>query len=147
MRRETTKDLFVVMGALYSACLFLGVNNASSIQPVISIERTVYYREKATGMYSAFPYAVAQVCFLCFFHLSCVCWQKYLILVYLWNLQGLVELPYIALQAILYGLITYFMINYERTWGMTYIFICVFIFSFYVHYLKETMVLISNTSL
>jgi hypothetical protein len=32
--------LLVVMGALYSACLFLGVNNASSVQPIVSIERT-----------------------------------------------------------------------------------------------------------
>ena len=49
------------MGALYSAALFLGVNNSSSIQPVVSIERTVFYREKAAGMYSPFPYASAQV--------------------------------------------------------------------------------------
>lgn len=50
-----------VMGALYSACLFLGVNNASSVQPVVSIERTVFYRERAAGMYSAIAYAAAQV--------------------------------------------------------------------------------------
>lgn len=49
------------MGALYSACLFLGVNNASSVQPIVSIERTVFYREKAAGMYSPLPYAAAQV--------------------------------------------------------------------------------------
>ncbi|KAL4188821.1 hypothetical protein AMTRI_Chr08g162380 [Amborella trichopoda] len=46
-KRETMQDLFSVMGALYSACSFLGVNNSSSIQPIISRERTVYYREKA----------------------------------------------------------------------------------------------------
>lgn len=51
----------VVMGALYTAALFLGVNNSSSVQPVISIERTVFYRERAAGMYSSFPYAAAQV--------------------------------------------------------------------------------------
>lgn len=51
----------VVMGALYSACLFLGVNNASSVQPIVSIERTVFYREKAAGMYSPIAYAAAQV--------------------------------------------------------------------------------------
>lgn len=59
--RDTTQDLLTVMGALYSACLFLGVNNSSSVQPVVSIERTVFYREKAAGMYSPFPYAAAQV--------------------------------------------------------------------------------------
>lgn len=51
----------MVMGALYASCLFLGVNNASSVQPIVSIERTVFYREKAAGMYSPIPYAVAQV--------------------------------------------------------------------------------------
>lgn len=50
------------MGALFSAVMFLGVNNAASVQPVVSIERTVFYREKAAGMYSPFPYAAAQVC-------------------------------------------------------------------------------------
>ncbi|KAJ8624454.1 hypothetical protein MRB53_032984 [Persea americana] len=59
--RNTTKDLFAVMGALYCAAVFLGMNSSSSIQPVISIERTVFYREKAAGMYSPFPYAAAQV--------------------------------------------------------------------------------------
>ncbi|GLT73347.1 hypothetical protein SLA2020_452140 [Shorea laevis] len=76
------------MGALYSACLFLGVNNSSSVQPIVSIERTVFYRERAAGMYSSFAYAAA---------------------------QGLVEIPYIAVQTIIYGVITYFMINFERT--------------------------------
>ncbi|XP_071724267.1 LOW QUALITY PROTEIN: ABC transporter G family member 31-like [Rutidosis leptorrhynchoides] len=87
-KRDTTQSLFVVMGALYSACLFLGVNNASSVQPIVSIERTVFYREKAAGLYSPIPYAAA---------------------------QGLVELPYIAAQTIIYGTITYFMINFDRT--------------------------------
>ncbi|XP_076900663.1 ABC transporter G family member 31-like [Bidens hawaiensis] len=77
----------VVIGALYTAVLFLGVNNASTVQPVIAIERTVFYRERAAGMYSAIPYAMA---------------------------QGLVEIPYIATQTIVYGVTTYFMINFER---------------------------------
>lgn len=58
---DSTQNLFVVMGALYSSCLFLGVNNASSVQPIVAIERTVFYREKAAGMYSPLPYAAAQV--------------------------------------------------------------------------------------
>ncbi|KAM6597358.1 hypothetical protein CsatA_007882 [Cannabis sativa] len=95
-RRESTQDLFMVMGALYAATMFLGVNNASSVQPVVSIERTVFYREKAAGMYSPFAYAIA---------------------------QGLVEIPYIAAQTILYGVITYFMINYERTIGKFFLYL------------------------
>ena len=50
------------MGALYAAVLFLGVNNSSSVQPVVAIERSVFYRERAAGMYSPLPYAMAQVC-------------------------------------------------------------------------------------
>ncbi|KAF0930606.1 hypothetical protein E2562_033770 [Oryza meyeriana var. granulata] len=87
MKRESTEDLLLIMGALYAACLFLGVNNASSVQPVVSVERTVYYRERAAKMYSSFPYAAA---------------------------QGLVEIPYIAAQTLIFGLVTYFMVNYER---------------------------------
>ncbi|CAL8998997.1 unnamed protein product [Prunus brigantina] len=87
-KRDSAQALMMVMGALYSACLFLGVNNASSVQPIVSIERTVFYREKAAGMYSPLAYASA---------------------------QGLVEIPYIAVQTIVYGVITYFMVNFERT--------------------------------
>lgn len=60
-KRDSTEALVVIMGALFSACLFLGVNNASSVQPVVSIERTVFYRERAAGMYAPLPYAAAQV--------------------------------------------------------------------------------------
>lgn len=79
------------MGALHSACMFLGVSNASSVQPVVSIERTVFYREKAAGMYSPLAYAAA---------------------------QAVVEVPYIAVQTLTYGIITYFMIGFERTLSM-----------------------------
>ncbi len=51
-----------MMGALYAAVIFLGVNNASSVQPVVAVERSVFYRERAAGMYSPMPYAMAQVC-------------------------------------------------------------------------------------
>lgn len=51
----------MVMEALYASCLFLGVNNAASVQTIVSIERTVFYREKAAEMYSPIPFAVAQV--------------------------------------------------------------------------------------
>lgn len=86
--RNTTQDLFNIMGALYASCLFLGVSNSSSVQPIVSIERTVFYREKAAGMYSPIPYAAA---------------------------QGLVEIPYIAVQTILYAVITFFTMHFERT--------------------------------
>ncbi|KAG2673155.1 hypothetical protein I3760_13G076600 [Carya illinoinensis] len=95
-RRSSTQDLLTAMGALYASCLFLGVNNASSVQPVVSIERTVFYRERAAGMYSPIAYAAA---------------------------QGLVEIPYIFAQTILYGFITYFMIDFERTAGKFFLYL------------------------
>ena len=41
----------MVMGALYASCLFLGVNNAASVQPIVSIERTVFYRESSRDVF------------------------------------------------------------------------------------------------
>lgn len=49
------------MGSMYTAILFLGIQNASGVQPVVFVERTVFYRERAAGMYAALPYAFAQV--------------------------------------------------------------------------------------
>ncbi|XP_047948480.1 pleiotropic drug resistance protein 1-like [Salvia hispanica] len=60
-KRTKTLDIFNAMGSMYAAVLFLGVQNASSVQPVVAIERTVFYRERAAGMYSAVPYAFGQV--------------------------------------------------------------------------------------
>ena len=59
--RSRRQDLFNAMGSMYAAVLFIGIQNASSVQPVVAVERTVFYREKAAGMYSALPYAFAQV--------------------------------------------------------------------------------------
>ena len=59
--RKKKQDLSNAMGSMYAAVLFLGVQNAASVQPVVSVERTVFYREKAAGMYSAMAYAFAQV--------------------------------------------------------------------------------------
>lgn len=50
-----------VIGAMYAAVLFVGINNCSTVQPIVAVERTVFYRERAAGMYSALPYAMAQV--------------------------------------------------------------------------------------
>lgn len=46
---------------MYAAVTFIGVVNGASVQPIVAIERTVFYRERAAGMYSALPYALAQV--------------------------------------------------------------------------------------
>ena len=46
---------------MYAAVLFIGIQNGQTVQPIVDVERTVFYREKAAGMYSALPYAYAQV--------------------------------------------------------------------------------------
>jgi ABC-type transporter Mla maintaining outer membrane lipid asymmetry permease subunit MlaE len=61
LSREKPQDLFNAMGSMYGASLFIGFVNAISVQPVVAVERTVFYRERAAGMYSAFPYAFGQV--------------------------------------------------------------------------------------
>ncbi|KAJ6964438.1 ABC transporter G family member 31 [Populus alba x Populus x berolinensis] len=116
-KRDSPQALYVVMGALYSSCMFLGVNNASSVQPVVSIERTVFYREKAAGMFSPLSYAVA---------------------------QGLVEIPYILVQTILYGIITYFMVDFERTAGKFFLFL-VFMFLTFTYFTFYGMMAVGLT--
>lgn len=59
--RSKQQDLSNLLGAMYAAVLFLGGTNTSAVQSVVAIERTVFYREKAAGMFSALPYAFAQV--------------------------------------------------------------------------------------
>ena len=61
MNRHKQQDLINLLGATYSAILFLGASNASAVQSVVAVERTVFYRERAAGMYSELPYAFAQV--------------------------------------------------------------------------------------
>jgi hypothetical protein len=52
----------MVIGLMYKVVMFVGINNCSTVHPIVSIERTVFYRERAAaGMYSAMPYVVAQV--------------------------------------------------------------------------------------
>ncbi|XP_002527330.2 pleiotropic drug resistance protein 1 [Ricinus communis] len=85
-RRSKQQDIFNAAGSMYAAVLFLGVQNSASVQPVVAVERTVFYRERAAGMYSAMPYAYAQV---------------------------LVEIPYLLCQAVVYGTITYAMIGFD----------------------------------
>lgn len=59
--RESSADLTMIIGAMYNAVLSIGINNCSTVQPVVATERAVFYRERAAGMYSALPYALAQV--------------------------------------------------------------------------------------
>lgn len=59
--REKLQDLVSMLGAFHSAVVFLGAMNQNGVQPIVAVERTVFYRERAAGMYSSLPYALAQV--------------------------------------------------------------------------------------
>ncbi|XP_054822130.1 ABC transporter G family member 32-like isoform X2 [Prosopis cineraria] len=108
-KRETQQDLFNAMGSLYSAILFIGITNGTSVQPVVSIERSVSYRERAAGMYSAFPFAFAQV---------------------------VIEFPYVFAQAMIYCSIFYYMASFDWTaekfiWYMYLMYFTMLYFTFY----------------
>ncbi|XVF24908.1 hypothetical protein REPUB_Repub13aG0168300 [Reevesia pubescens] len=102
-KRENTTDLTMIIGAMYAAVLFVGINNCSTVQPVVAIERTVFYRERAAGMYSALPYALAQV--FC-------------------------EIPYILVQTSYYTLIVYAMVGFQWTAAKFFWFFFVHFFTF-----------------
>ncbi|XWS59522.1 hypothetical protein CRYUN_Cryun08bG0129100 [Craigia yunnanensis] len=109
--QQTTRqqDLMNLLGAMYSAVLFLGATNASAVQSVVAVERTVFYRERAAGMYSELPYAFAQVA---------------------------IETVYTAIQTFIYSLLLYSMIGFEWTpgkflWFYYYILTCFVYFTLY----------------
>nr|QVT92295.1 ABC transporter [Salvia miltiorrhiza] len=107
MKRK--QDLFNAMGSMYAAVLFLGVQNATSVQPIVAVERTVFYREKAAGMYSALPYAFG---------------------------QAVVELPNLLVQTLIYGVIVYAMIGFEWTavkffWYLFFMYFTLLYFTLY----------------
>ncbi|KAI3814129.1 hypothetical protein L1987_18876 [Smallanthus sonchifolius] len=80
------QDLVDLAGALYAVVLFLGAMNENTVQPIVAVERTVFYRERAAGMYSSLPYALAQVT---------------------------IESIYIAIQTIIYAFFLYPMFGFE----------------------------------
>ncbi|EEF46390.1 ABC transporter G family member 36 [Ricinus communis] len=102
-KKDSASALNTIIGAMYSAVIFIGINNCSTVQPIIAIERTVFYRERAAGMYSELPYALAQV----------VC-----------------EIPYVLFQTVYYTLIVYAMVAFEWTAAKFFWFFFISFFSF-----------------
>ncbi|KAM3351058.1 hypothetical protein ACQJBY_023217 [Aegilops geniculata] len=103
------QDLFNAVGSMYAAVLYLGIQNSGTVQPVVAVERTVFYRERAAGMYSAFPYAFGQVA---------------------------IEFPYILVQTVIYGVLVYSMIGFEWSvakffWYLFFMYFTLLYFTFY----------------
>ncbi|BFG34642.1 hypothetical protein CerSpe_209160 [Prunus speciosa] len=111
------QDLINLLGATYSAVLFLGASNASAVQSVVAIERTVFYRERAAGMYSELPYAFAQVA---------------------------IETIYVAIQTFIYALLLYSMIGYD--WKVEkFLYFYYFIFMCFTYFSMYGMMLVALT--
>jgi hypothetical protein len=51
----------MVIGSIYTVVMFVGINNCSTVQQIVSIERSVFYKERVARMYSTMSYAIAQV--------------------------------------------------------------------------------------
>ncbi|XP_078447762.1 pleiotropic drug resistance protein 2-like [Wolffia australiana] len=83
---KTHLEIFNILASVYCSTFFLGFTIGATVQPVVAIERSVLYRERAAGMYSASAFVMGQVA---------------------------VETIYIATQTVLYCLICYSMIGFK----------------------------------
>jgi ABC-type multidrug transport system permease subunit len=57
--------VFNLIGIFFCVVLLPGFGFVTAIQPIIAIERLVYYRERGAGMYSPLTYALAQFSIEC----------------------------------------------------------------------------------
>ncbi|KAL2653873.1 hypothetical protein R1flu_022001 [Riccia fluitans] len=108
-KRHRETYLRAAIGCMYGSVVFIGVNNARQIQPIVATERAVFYRERAAGMYAAIPYGISQV---------------------------LVEIPYSLFQAVVFASIIYSMLQLELNagkffWFIYYLFFTLVYFSYY----------------
>ncbi|XP_024966212.1 pleiotropic drug resistance protein 3-like [Cynara cardunculus var. scolymus] len=103
------QSLFNILASMYSAVLFCGINNSSSVLPYVSMERTVVYRERFSGMYASWAYALAQVA---------------------------IEFPYLFAQSLAFTCITYPMIGYYwsiyKVFWYFYAFLCTLMYFTYL---------------
>ncbi|XP_027162642.1 pleiotropic drug resistance protein 3-like isoform X1 [Coffea eugenioides] len=114
---ENQQSLFNILGAIFSAVLFCGINNSSSVLPYVSTERSVLYRERFAGMYASWAYALAQVT---------------------------VEIPYILAQSLAYTIITYPMIGYYwSAYKVSWYFYTMFCTLLYFNYLGMLLIAIT----
>ncbi|KAM1812529.1 hypothetical protein ACFX11_026464 [Malus domestica] len=102
-KRKRERDLLNAIGSMYAAVLFIGIQNSLAVQPVVGIERMVSYRERAAGMYSAFPFAFG---------------------------QAVIEIPYTLIQTIIYGVIVYTMVGFEWTVSKFFLYLFFMCFTF-----------------
>lgn len=83
--RSTVGGVLNIAGVIFMGTLFVGIGNCMTVQPMIFMQREVFYRERAVGMLSVLPYTLA---------------------------QQLVEVPYLVLQNTVATSIMYWMIGF-----------------------------------
>ncbi|XP_060167398.1 LOW QUALITY PROTEIN: pleiotropic drug resistance protein 3-like [Lycium barbarum] len=114
---DNQQSVFSIFGAMFSAVMFCGINNSSSVLPYVTTERSVLYRERFAGMYASWAYALAQVA---------------------------IEIPYLLVQALAYTVITYPMMGfYWSAYKVFWYFYSMFCTLLYFTYLG--MMLVSMT--
>ncbi|XP_026403551.1 pleiotropic drug resistance protein 2-like isoform X1 [Papaver somniferum] len=116
---STQQDIQRLMGAMYSAILFLGATNAIAVQPIVAIERTVFYRERAVKMYSELPYAFAQVA---------------------------IETVYLAIQTLVYSILFYSMMGFHWQVGK-FLWFYYFMFTSFLYIVMFGMMMVALTPL
>ncbi|CAL5207748.1 unnamed protein product [Lathyrus oleraceus] len=114
---QKEQDLLNLVGAMYSSVIFLGASNTSSVQPIIAIERTVLYRERAAGLYSELPYAIGQIA---------------------------IEVIYVAIQSLIYSTILYWMIGFQPQ-VENFIWFYFFIFMSFIYFTLYGMMTVALT--
>ncbi|XBI35443.1 hypothetical protein VPH35_121123 [Triticum aestivum] len=100
---KVEQDVFNILGIGYGSALFLGSMNCNSLQPVVAMERVVFYREKASGMYSSMAFVIGQVA---------------------------AEIPYIVIQPLIFSAIVYPMVGFQMTFEKFIWFVMYMILSF-----------------
>ncbi|XP_057840627.2 ABC transporter G family member 35-like isoform X2 [Cryptomeria japonica] len=118
-KQDNNTNIFNIIGGMYSAVLFIGVMNCQTVQPLVAVERIVFYRERAAGMYSAIPYALAQVT---------------------------IEIPYTIFQTVVYTIIVYGMIGFKWTIPkfLWFFFINFISFLYFIYYGMMTVSITPN---
>eukprot|EP00668_Euglena_longa_P009416 GGOE01011361.1.p1 GENE.GGOE01011361.1~~GGOE01011361.1.p1 ORF type:complete len:1164 (-),score=480.99 GGOE01011361.1:341-3751(-) len=101
----TQQAVFTMVGLQYMVLLFIGIMFANTMQGLMAVERTVFYREKAAHMYHPWVYNIV---------------------------IGIAELPYVTLNCIVLAAIFYWMVGLEN--DVTAFFTWFLIFWLYVLY-------------
>lgn len=104
----STETIQNILGLMFSLAIFNGMYNCVTVMPIIFDERSVYYRHRSCSLYSPKALALA---------------------------QGLVEIPYLLIQAMIMVVIVYWMAGFQAdTWKFFYFyltfFLCISLYTF-----------------